>query len=636
MIRFNQLSLRRGGKLLFRHADLIIHHGHRVGVTGPNGCGKSSLFRLISGDLQPDSGTLELPSTIAIGQVAQETPATGRAAIEYVIDGDAELRRIEASLALAESEDDGERQATLHARLESIEGYSAPSRAGRLMHGLGFTVNQEQQPVSTFSGGWRMRLNLAQALMCRSNLLLLDEPTNHLDLDAVIWLEDWLKGYRGTLLLVSHDRDFLDAVTTHTLHFSANQIRLYTGNYSAFEEQRAQQLASQQAMLQKQQREVREIQQFVDRFRAKATKARQVQSRLKALQRMQHIAAAHVESPFHFAFAHPDRNPCPLLALQDVVAGYPNTTVLREINLSLSPGDRIGLLGKNGAGKSTLVKVIAGKLPPLSGHRNATEELRLGYFAQHQMEQLSPDLSPLEHLLRLDPRATEQALRDFLGGFGFRDEAALQPTAPFSGGEKARLALALLVYQRPNLLLLDEPTNHLDLEMRHALTRALQDFSGAVVLVSHDRNLLRSTADDLWLVAGARMEPFSGDLEDYRKWLTTPPSQAAADVNHLGSEKEGTGSRRQRRQQEAAERLRLQPLRKALKRLEERLDKLARERAELEHRLADPAAYLDENKAGLRELLEARGKLDRELRETEEDWLTAGEQLEAAELESHP
>ncbi|MFI0460209.1 MAG: ABC-F family ATP-binding cassette domain-containing protein, partial [Candidatus Thiodiazotropha endolucinida] len=494
------MSLRRGSKLLLQQMDFTLYAGWKVGITGGNGSGKSSLFDLILGELQADDGNLSLPQNIEISHVAQESPALTRSALDYVIDGDHGLRVIERELCSAEAAGDGAALARLHEAFHNVDGYSAKARAGELLHGLGFSPEDELQQVNRFSGGWRVRLNLAQALMCRSDMLLLDEPTNHLDLDAVIWLEAWLRNYAGTLLLISHDRDFLDQVTDHIVHIEHQQAILYNSNYSGFENTRAARLANQQAAYEQQQREIAHIRRYVDRFRAKATKARQAQSRLKALQRMEVIAPAHVDSPFHFSFAEPDKNPHPLLQLSDLEVGYDGQSILRDVQFNLAPGDRIGLLGPNGAGKSTLIKLLAGELEPISGLRSPAQELRIGYFAQHQLEQLDPDATPLLHLQRLDRKASEQSLRSYLGGFGFHDDQSLQPVAPFSGGEKARLVLAMLVYQRPNLLLLDEPTNHLDLEMRYAVGQALQDYQGAMVIVSHDRHLLRITTDEFWLV----------------------------------------------------------------------------------------------------------------------------------------
>ncbi len=632
MLRFDHLALRRGGRLLFDDASFAIHPGQRVGVTGANGCGKSSLFALILDRLHADAGDFHMPRDWVIAHLAQETPSDPRPAIDYVLDGDAELRRIETELAQAEQERDGGRVAELHSRLDAIDGYSARSRAARLIHGLGFRPGEEERPVAHFSGGWRMRLNLARALMCRSDLLLLDEPTNHLDLDAVIWLEGWLRGYAGTLLLISHDREFLDAVCSHIAHIEQGRLTLYSGNYSAFERVRAERLASQQAAWERQQREIAHIQRFVERFRAKATKARQAQSRLKALERMEQIAPAHVDSPFHFAFQPPEKNPDPLLRLERAAAGYDGEAVLQGVSLGLSPGDRIGLLGPNGAGKSTLIKLIAGRLAPLAGERETAQALNIGYFAQHQLDQLDPDHSPLEHLKRIDPDAREQSLRDYLGGFGFSGERADAPVAPFSGGEKARLVLALLIHQRPNLLLLDEPTNHLDLEMRLSLSQALQAFEGAMVIVSHDRHLLRATCDRLLLVDGGGAAPFDGDLDDYPRWLAERQRAYDGATGQAAREPRAhsADARRERKRREAEQRRRLQPLRERIRRLEREMEALAEEQAALEERLADTDLYQEENKETLKRLLASKAETDRRLAAVEEEWLGVSEELEAA------
>jgi ATP-binding cassette, subfamily F, member 3 len=628
MLRLTELTLRRGPRILFQGADFAAHPGWRVGLTGANGTGKSSLFALVRGELSPDQGSCTLPGEWVIASVAQETPAVDRSALDYAMDGDAELRALQAELAEAEAGGDGTRMGVLHARLDAIDAYRAESRAGRLLHGLGFADADLARPVSAFSGGWRMRLNLARALMCRSDLLLLDEPTNHLDLDAVLWLEQWLAAYPGTLMLISHDRAFLDAVVDHVAHIEHGAITLYAGNYSDFERQRAEALAQQQAFYERQQREIAHMERFIARFKAKATKARQAQSRVKALERMTRVAPAHVDSPFHFSFPPPARLPNPLLQLERVAAGYGDQAVLEGVQLALRPGDRVGLLGPNGAGKSTLIRVLAGEHAPLAGKREPAPDLAVGYFAQHQLEQLDAEATPLLHLLRLSPRATEQSLRDFLGGFGFAGDSALAPVAPFSGGEKARLVLAMLVYQRPNLLLLDEPTNHLDLEMRLALELALQDYEGALVVVSHDRHLLESVCDDLWLVADGRATPFDGDLEDYRQWLARQ-DRSARQVPAPATSPAGPAADRRAQRREAAEaRQRMKPLRDACARLEKRHGELEAEKARIEARLADPAVYADAGKAELQDLLARQGALARQLEEVETQWMEAVQKLE--------
>ena len=632
MLVLNALSLYRGPRPLFKGASFTIFPGHKVGLTGANGSGKSSLFALVRGELKQDAGEFSLPPGWVIAHVAQETPAVDIPAIDYVMAGDEELARLHSELQQAEAHHDGTRMATLHARLEAIDGYTARSRAARLMHGLGFSAAQETAPVRSFSGGWRMRLNLGRALMCRSDLLLLDEPTNHLDLDAVLWLEDWLRAYPGTLLLISHDRDFLDSVTGHILHIANQELKLYSGNYSAFERRRAEQLAGQQSAFEKQQREIAHMRSFVDRFRAQATKARQAQSRLKALERMELIAPAHVDSPFTFGFRVPEQLPNPLLRLEDIAAGYGEHPVISGVNRDLVPGERLGLLGPNGAGKSTLIKLLAGELSPLAGKRDEAAGLCIGYFAQHQLEQLRPQDNPLQHLSRIDPRAGEQTLRDYLGSFGFVGDDVFAPVAPFSGGEKARLVLALLVYQRPNLLLLDEPTNHLDLEMRHALDMALQEYQGALVLVSHDRHLLRTVCDGFLLVNDGSAMPFDGELEDYRRWISQ--HDATVEKDERGNVEHSAEARKARRRNEAERRQRLRPLKAAVERWEATITRLESQRDTLQRQLAELGLYQEESQGRLRALLDEQALVTKDLAAAESQWLKAGEVLETAERES--
>lgn len=636
MLFFENMALRRGKKVLFEDASFIINPKDKVGVTGANGTGKSSLFALIRGELEEDSGNFSMAGNVTISSVRQETPAVETSALEYVIEGDVELCEIEAALAKAEAEEDGHAIGKLHQQLDSIQGYAARARAGSLMHGLGFSAEQEQLPVSSFSGGWRMRLNLAQALMCRSDLLLLDEPTNHLDFEAVVWLEKWLETYQGAVLLISHDRDFLDRVINRVAHIEQQHIKLYSGNYSSFELQRAEQLAQQQANYERQQKEIAHMQSYVDRFKAKASKAKQAQSRVKALERMEKISAAHVDSPFNFRFPELGHVPSPLMQLKSVSAGYETdtgpVTILNKVGFTLLPNDRIGLLGKNGAGKSTLIKVLAGELAVQSGERIEAKHLNIGYFAQHQLEQLHPQMSPIQHLQREYPDATEQELRNFLGGFDFHGDKALEPVAPFSGGEKARLVLALLVYSKPNVLLLDEPTNHLDLEMRHAMTVALQGFEGAVVLVSHDKHMLRTVTDDLYLVADGGVKPFDGDLDDYAKWALEQSSierRSNKDkADDTPSEQQPEVSRKEQRRIEAEKRKALQPLKNKLRKVEQELDKVQKRKAELDELMADQSLYDDANKGKLAELSTEYGEVNQRLETLEEDWLMLNEELE--------
>jgi len=623
MLKFYQLALRRGTKELFNGVDLTIHAGQKVGITGGNGVGKSSLFSLIRGQLHADSGDVSFPKNIKTAHVAQETPALEKSAIEYTLDGDIELRQLEKKIKQAEEKDDGEALAHYYSEMESIGGYSANSQAATLLHGLGFTSEQEQHSVKSFSGGWRMRLNLAQALIRRSDMLLLDEPTNHLDLDAVIWLENWLRQYKGTLLLISHDRDFLDNVATHIAHIENARINYYTGNYSAFELRRAEQLATQQSSFEKQQREIQHMQKFVERFKAKATKAKQAQSRVKALERMELIAPAHVDSPFKFEFKTAEKIPNPLLNLNQVNAGYEDKTILNQIKFTIHPGDRIGLLGHNGAGKSTLIKLLAEEIQPQQGELHFAKELKVGYFAQHQLEQLDDAASPLLHLQRLDKKTTESDLRKYLGGFAFNNDMALDPVAPLSGGEKARLVLALLVYQKPNLLLLDEPTNHLDLEMRHALTIAMQEFEGAMIIVSHDRHLLRTVTDTFFLVANEKVTPFDGDLDDYRQWLSTE-NKLSKELTNLSKKEPKVNSADKRQQQKKCQ--------NKLKTLDKQLEKLTVKRVELEEYLADNTLYQAENKSELDALLTEQNKVNAQLEEVEIEWMGISEILENLNL----
>lgn len=613
MIKLENITLHMGKKTLLEHANLIIYAQQKVGLIGLNGSGKSTCFALIMQLIQPDAGDVYLPPHLKIGHLEQETPALDTPALEYVIDGDKELRAIEAQLADTE---DGELIGELHGRLGSIEGYSAAARAAQLLHGLGFTAEQQAQAIKTFSGGWRVRLNLARTLMSRADILLLDEPTNHLDLDAIVWLEQWLRNYQGTLVLISHDRDFLDAITTHTVHLEQQQLKSYTGNYSSFELQRAEQLSLHQAMYEKQQRQRAHMLAFVTRFKAKASKARQAQSRLKSLARMELIAAAHVDTPFSFQFKTPAPSGDPLLRIDNATLAYEagNKIILQSIKLNINANARIGLVGPNGAGKSTLIKLLAEQLSPQQGERVTHKNLKLGYFAQHQLDNLDLQASPLLHLQRMDSKASEQRLRDFLGSFDFRGDMALCAVKGFSGGEKTRLALALLIWQEPNLLLLDEPTNHLDLEMREALTIALQGYTGAMLVVSHDRHLLRSTTDELLLVANQQVTEFSGDLEDYQRWLIDYRRQQFQ--TKATSEKTTQAAAQSRRGLEAK-----------IKKLEMQLDNFSQQLNSLNQQLTDSDLYLPEQQDKLADYLQRQSKITQQLQKTEAEWLELTEKL---------
>ncbi|BCX71160.1 ribosomal protection-like ABC-F family protein [Pseudomonas izuensis] len=634
MIRLQNLTLQRGPQRLLEDAELTLHAGQKAGLIGANGAGKSSLFALLRGELHPDSGDCFLPADWHIAHMRQEVDTLDRLAVDYVLDGDLRLRQVQRDLAAAEAAHDGAAQARLHAELDSADGYTADARARKLLAGLGFTNDQMDRQVGDFSGGWRMRLNLAQALMCPSDLLLLDEPTNHLDLDAIIWLEEWLKNYPGTLMLISHDRDFLDAVVDHVAHVDQRKITLYRGGYSAFERARAERLAQQQQAYEKQQAQRAHMESYIARFKAQATKARQAQSRIKALERMEELTAAHVDSPFDFVFRESQKISSPLIDLSDARLGYGEKTVLEKVKLQLTPGARIGLLGPNGAGKSTLIKNLAGELEPLAGRLTRGENTVVGYFAQHQLDSLDSKASPLLHLQRLAPTEREQTLRDFLGGFDFRGARIDEPVLNFSGGEKARLALALIAWDRPNLLLLDEPTNHLDLEMRLALTMALQEFSGAVLVVSHDRHLLKSTTDNFFLVADGKVEEFDGDLEDYTRWLVDY-RQRNAPVSTTPVNPDKTDKKAQR-QAAAALRQQLAPHKREADKLEAELGKLHEKLAKIDASLGDSDIYEPMRKNELRDLLAEQAKLKVREAELEEAWMEALELLESmqAELES--
>jgi ATP-binding cassette subfamily F protein 3 len=660
MIRFNQVSLMRGIKPLLEQVDLTLNPGDKIGLIGANGAGKSSLFAMLRNELHPDQGDIDFPAKWRMAYVAQETPPLDRAALDYAIDGDVTLRKLEAELARLESEpettENGIAMGEVYSALADADAYTVQSRGEQLLLGLGFSLDQMKQPVASFSGGWRMRLNLAQALMCPSDLLLLDEPTNHLDLDAIIWLEDWLKRYPGTLIIISHDRDFLDEIVNVVVHIDERKLKRYSGNYSSFERQRAAQMILAAGTMEKQQRKRAHLESFIERFKAKASKARQAQSRMKALAKMEELAPLRAAAEFSFEFREPLNAPNPLLVMEDVDAGYrieDETTgdvtekkIVNGINFSLQIGQRIGLLGVNGAGKSTLIKTIAGEINPLTGESTIGKGLTIGYFAQHQVEMLRHDESPLWHLAKIAPTTREQELRNFLGGFNFPGTMVTSSIRPFSGGEKARLALALIVWQRPNLLLLDEPTNHLDLETREALTEALAQFEGTLVVVSHDRHLLRATTDQFIIVADGRLQPFDGDLDDYKDWLFQTKLGKGTDVLPAAGKANKTDfpvaspvappvpvvDKRDQKRLDAEQRQKLSALRKPLenkvKRLEEQIAKRNAQKADVDAALGDSAIYDAANKAKLKTLLTDQAFYTKDLAQLEGEWLELQEQLE--------
>ncbi len=636
MIQLQNLTIRRGARALFQHASMQIHPGWKVGLTGVNGAGKSSLFAALLGQLGADEGELVRPQGWVVAHMAQEVEALDVPALDFVLAGDEEFWSIQQQLQHSD-EIATENLAQLHGRFDEIHGYAAPAKAAQLLAGLGFLAHQIREPVKSFSGGWRMRLNLARTLMSRSDLLLLDEPTNHLDLDAILWLEDWLNSYQGTLILISHDRDFLDAVTDHILHIENAELTLYTGNYSTFETTRSERLAQQQQAFEKQQETRAHLQKFIDRFKAKATKARQAQSRIKQLERMQLLAPAHVDTPFTFSFREPARMSSPLLVLHSASIGYSDKLIAEKINLQITPTTRLGLLGMNGAGKSTLIKSLVGDLSLLSGERQASELLNIGYFAQHQMDALDDLASPMLQLARIaDKSISEASLRSFLGSFGFSGERMDTPCQSFSGGERARLALALIVWQKPNVLILDEPTNHLDLDMRHALTMALQDFEGAVVLVSHERQLIASVCDDLLLVHAGRSSNFEGDLQDYAKWLREARQQQINAQNALqeqqnGNEKSQKLDKEAQRKETARRREMTRPIRKNIEKIETQIEKFQPRLIEIETALADPALYDASRKNDLLILMSEQNEIKVKLQQFEEqmlEWMLELEELE--------
>jgi len=630
MITADGIALRRGDKVLFKNARFTFYAGNKIGITGSNGSGKSSLFALLLGDMQADSGSLGLQPGLVMSHVAQELPAGSRRAIDYVIDGDAELRDVQLKLEHAENNNDPDQIGILHERLNAINGYGADARANQLLNGLGFSSSEVTNPVDYFSGGWRMRLNLARALMCRSDLLLLDEPTNHLDLDAVIWLESWLKYFPGTLLLISHDRSFLDNVVESICCIEGGSLKTYKGNYSAFEVQRASHLAQEKATYVKQQREVEHMKRFVERFRAKATKARQAQSRMKQLAKLEMIAPAHVQTAFRFEFKEPAARPDPAMVATDVSIGYDLKPILENVRFELRSGARIGLLGKNGAGKSTLIRFLAGQISPISGEVSKSKDLAIGYFEQNSLDQLREQEHPLQHLVRIDGYTKEQELRNYLGGFGFNGDDVFREVGLFSGGERSRLALALIIWQKPNVLLLDEPTNHLDMDMRYALTRALQTFEGSMVLVSHDRSLLSTVCDQLYLIHEGKLTEFDSDLEDYSSQLL------AKSVGSDSGASKPLGSRKERRREEADTRNRQSALKKPilaeLRVIEKRLSRLQVEKERIENMLAETHLYEEEAKEELLGYLHDQAVVSKEINDAEEEWLRISSELEDLEI----
>ncbi|MFK7890311.1 MAG: ATP-binding cassette domain-containing protein [Granulosicoccus sp.] len=641
MLSFKDVACRRDGKQLFSSVSLTIHAGEKVALTGANGSGKSSLFAMIQGWLEPDTGTISLQQHIGITHVAQETPSSDKSAMDYVLDGDQRVRLLEQAIAEC-GDEEGEKLANLHAEFDQAGGYTARSRAGTLLNGLGFSHQQHEAAVKSFSGGWRMRLNLAQALMSPNELLLLDEPTNHLDLDAVLWLEEWLRQRQGTLVLISHDREFLDSVTSSTMHIEAEHVDLFSGNYSAFERWRAASQTSQQALHEKSEARKRELQAFVDRFRAKATKARQAQSRLKMLQRMGDTEAVRIATPFSFRFHKPENMPSPLVVLENAGIGYGEDTVLQNVNFTVQSGDRVGLLGVNGAGKSTLVKALVGALPLMQGTRTPARKLTVGYFAQHQVDQLRSDQSALQAIQTRYPQTSDAEARNFLGSFGFHGDQAMQPAATLSGGERARLALALIVQARPNLLLLDEPTNHLDITMRQALADALVSFEGALLVISHDRTMLRTVVDELWLVASGSLDRFDDDLDGYARWISSHRQQAAKVL--AGDKSESPGEtpdetadnnspldRRQKKRQQAEKRALLAPLNKAVACHEKALEKVSSRLAVIREKLSEEDIYQAHRKEELAQLLSEESDVRADVEKAEVQLLESMEQVEAAQ-----
>ncbi len=633
MITLSNIQLRRGQKVLLDDAELVVHPGQHIGIIGANGSGKSTLFKLLMGQVTPDAGDLFIPSNWRVAHMAQELANSGNSALDFVLDGDPAIRAIERAIEQALADGDNDRLALEYEKMDAANGFDAHYRAEQLLHGLGFAQSEVNRPVNSFSGGWRIRLNLAQALMSPSDLMLLDEPTNHLDLDATLWLEQWLKSYAGTLLIISHDRDFIDNVVERIVHIDQQKANAYKGNYSMFERVRSERLALQQASFEKQQKRRKEVEDFITRFKAKASKAKQAQSRVKELARMEEIAPAHIDSPFYFSFPTPKKAFSALVNISQADLGYDKKTILNQVNFDLHPGTRIGLLGPNGAGKSTLINSLTGDLGLLSGNRVYGENVKIGYFAQHQLEVLDLQASAFLHIQRISPKSTDQEIRNYLGSFDFHGDKALEPIKDFSGGEKARVALALIVWQKPNLLLLDEPTNHLDLEMRQALTMALQGYEGALVVISHDRHLLRNTVDQFYLVANGEVQEFDGDLQDYQVWLKnynrTPDAQVKNSVPDNSVEKLSGAEKKAQRQQSAEARKKIAPLNKKSQQLEKEIETNEKQLADVEHELADTDLYTDAKREALKMLLDRQAKTKKEIADKEAEWLEIQTQIEA-------
>lgn len=630
MIKLTNISLQLGGKSLLENTSVTMNPGERIAVIGANGTGKTTLFKVLQGQLQVDQGDVSVPKDWRLSYMAQEIGDVERTALDFVLDGDAELRRLQRALSIAEHSHDDQAMAEALGALDTYHAFAKQNQAEQLLAGLGFMPNEFSQRVGEFSGGWRVRLNLAKALMSPSDLLLLDEPTNHLDLHTCYWLEKWLIQYTGTLLLISHDRDFMDGVATSVVSFEQKQLVAYRGNYSQYERQKSERLMQQQAAFEKQQAQKAHLEDFVRRFKAKASKAKQAQSRVKMLERLTMTAPVSISHSFQMTIPCDGRVTDPVVSLHDVSLGYSaEAPILKNVNVSLHPGARLGLLGVNGAGKSTLIKGLVGDLKPQLGHIHRGQHLRVGYFAQHQLESLDKDGSPMLHLRRLDGDAREQELRNFVGRFGFSGERADEPVRHFSGGEKARVALAMIAWQKPNLLLLDEPTNHLDLEMRESLNLALQEYEGAVILVSHDRYLLNSTADDFWWVRNGRVEVYTGELNDYFQELLKTPTANATTKTDVVTQVD----KKSLRQARAAAREKLKPLMSALKKAEQSLEKAQVALADLESQLADPTVYESANKAKLQDLLKQQAQWQQTNEHAELEWLELSEQLEQAQAE---